>query len=1686
MDAIGQLNDGNGTAFHANEHIGGCAHGQARDHLSPTWLQDLLARANSGRTWILMDEKVCDGRFAVIARRIPQAPAVLDSGRVFTFGEIDERSELIARWLSAHGAGPERVVAILVSRSADLPACVLGVWRSGAAYLALDDEMPRARLASILAEIRPAAVLTQRHLRHRLPADLAPLLCADGGIPPQPPARPIPRWPDQLAYVIHTSGSTGTPKRVAVSHRSLLTILDDWRRVYRLGSEVMTVLQAAGFGFDVATGDLVRGLLTGACLITCPRATLLSPPDLYALMRQTGAAFAELTPSLLRPLVGYLRTSGERLDFMHCLVAGGERLTRADFIQTREVTGQSVRVFNTYGLTEAAVDNSYCELGGAAPDSDIMPIGRGFAGTELFVLDGGLREAVEGELFVGGPQLARGYLGDPATTALRFVPAPGGPPGARLYRTGDLVQRLPDGDVMHLGRRDSQVKVRGVRVDPLEIESTLAAHPAAQSAAVVAVQHGGRIELAGYVVPAPGAPLVSASALRRFAAAQLPAAMVPAFITLVKEIPVNQSGKADYSRLPTPEPEARGTPGDGPQQSAEDELLRIWRQTLGRAVTGTDQDFFELGGSSLLAAEVAMRVRDELGADLSASLIYRHPTVAELAAIVTRASAAERIPADLHRTEGPLSPGQNRLWVLHQMGDGLTAYNIPVVVRMTGPVDPGVLRRALDMLIARHAALRTAFVTDDDGRPVQRVTQCGQLFLAESTVADGATADATIDDFARRPFELDRPPLIRAVLLHLPGQEHRLVLTMHHIASDGWTVRILLAELGDLYSALIAGEEPDMPVPPVSYLDFAAWQAGRLRRGELDDQLMSWLARLDDAPGERLLPAATAPGSGPRSCRAELGVALTGAVRDLAREYRTTVFVTMLAAFAALLHRWSGRRDLVIGAPLGDRSAPGTERLAGFFVNTIALRMRLPTEPAFGDLVRLARDSVTHAAGHQDVPFDLVQKELGRSGSGPLFHTWFNFLGAPDPAPQMAGLDTEVLDAPVAGALFDVNLYLTELPDDLRISLVYDSARCDGPDMTAFLEQYVDLLRRLSVDPELPVAVYSLMTAGQPALMPGARPYPSLPALVAEQARRQPHAVAVRAGDDEVSYGQLAARAASVAAQLRANGAGNGRLVAVYAPRGAKLVIALLGTLESGSAFCILDPAYPSAWLARQLAAARPDAILHASEAGPLPRAVLDAAPVILSLDRPADPGVTLAGTPANGPAYVMFTSGTTGEPKPVWGGQPPVVHFLRFYAASFGLRADDRFTLLSGLAHDPLLRDVFAPLSVGAAVCVPPADLLRAPAGLRAWLADQEVTIAHLTPPMIRLLSSGRGPELTRLRLVVSGGDTLHAEDVGLLRDLAPGATVVNAYGTTETPQVMSWEVIPPGQSAGPPGQRICIGRGIDGVQLLVRAPGRRHAAVGEVGHVIVRTPYLTEGLGTEYDTGDLGRLRADGRVELIGRADEQVKIDGFRAELAAVDCHVRRLPYIRDCLTTLGRTVGGRSCLVSYAVPADGFAPTVEQVRTDLRAELPAYLLPARLVLVEQLPLTPNGKHDRAALPRTLTVAAATEAAPPASALEKAIAEIWRSALGGGPVSLDASFFDLGGSSMLMIWVQQKLEAELGRPVPVLALFEYPTVHALAAHLAEPQRDTAARPAPRNWNYPDTQRRLNIRRELELKDLP
>ncbi|WP_424537159.1 amino acid adenylation domain-containing protein [Sphaerisporangium viridialbum] len=1589
-------------------------------------------------------------RFADLARSSPGAPAVQEGRRTFSRREIDVWADHIAEQLGASGVGAGMPVAVYLERSAVVAACALGVWKAGAALLAVDPQTPRARLRDMFEETPPAALLTQAGLRPRAAFYTGSVLHPDrlaAGDGPRAAVgdRPSPGGsevrPDDLAYVIYTSGTTGRPKCVGVSHRSLLSILDAWTEVYRFGTESNVVLQVAGLGFDVAIGDLVRGLLTGARLVVCPREVLLSPAALHALMRDSGVDFANLTPSLLRPLVAHLRETGGRLDFMSCLVSGGESLTAADYAAVREVTGRRVRVFNIYGLTEATIDSTYYEVPDPPPATGGVPIGRAFAGTDLHVLDEKMRPADEGELYVGGRHLARGYLADAAMTAARFVAGPG---GARLYRTGDRVARLPSGDLLHLGRTDDQVKVHGVRIQPAEIEAVLISHPRVRAAAVVPRVAAGTTELVAYLVTGGEAEAWEAEAeIRRFAAARLAPAAVPAALVFVPELPVTPGGKLDSRRLPEPETGVRRVPGRSPAEAA---VARIWSEFLGVEVARTDLDFFELGGDSLLAARMAARLMEETGAHVPPGAVLRHPTVGELARLVSGAGVLPPIPADPGRTEGPLSPGQHRLWALHQVGGGLAAYNIPTVVRISGPLDRDVLRASLDLLVARHPALRTAFAATPDG-PVQRVVAAPAIEFFEDGGGDG------LEEFVRRPFDLADPPLLRASLTRTGSGEHLLVLVLHHLVSDGWTMRILLDDLGVIYSALAVGERPGPPGTAPTYLNFAVWYARRLRDGELDGQLDHWRERLRNVPPPPALPEPLRSLEGVGTRRLLLGGEVAEVVRWLAAEHRTTVFTVLLGAFAALLSRWSGQRDLIVGAPFGDRFVPGTEKLAGFFVNTVPLRFRLPPGMSFASLLRQTRSLVADAAANQEIPFDVVQRAVGEV---PLT-VWFNHLGPPDPAPAFVGLQTEILDAPPAGAIFDLNVYVTDLPDGLSVELVFNEKRCDRDQMAALLVQYRRLLLRAAADPDLPFEEHALTVRRE---RPVAEPKEHAPitATVAARARGRRDAVAVESEAGEVTYAQLGAWAGAVARDLREAGLGPGDVVAVRAERCAALPATLLGVLAAGAAFCLLDPAYPERRLAAQAERAGAVATVWArAEDGPRV-------------------GPSLRGTPAEPLAYVAFTSGTTGEPAPVFGGQTPVAHFLKWYADRFALSPSDRFALLSGVAHDPVLRDVFAPLYAGGVLCVPPSGALRAPRELARWLRAKAVTVAHVTPPLIRMLAAAAQAPLTALRLLVSGGDALLGADVDLARQLAPNASLVNFYGSTETPQAMSWQEISPSETFT---GRVPVGCGIEGVELVVVGAGGQPAAPGELGRVTVRTPYLTHGRGRVYDTGDLGRHLPGGRVRVYGRADDQVKISGFRVEPGEVDVFATRLPYVRECVT-VARPGPGGSRLVSYVAGADGSRPALDRLRADLRADLPAHALPSALVLVEELPMTPNGKIDRAALPLPSTPRRGPVTVADAGDAENVIAGIWAEVLLLDRVELDENFFDLGGSSVRMLAVQAALKDRWDVEIPLLTLYEYASVRALARHLRGSRSTamTTRRETGRGEHQAERARRLAARR--------
>ncbi|NUT32230.1 MAG: amino acid adenylation domain-containing protein [Hamadaea sp.] len=1576
----------------------------------------------------------CHDGFAAVVAATPDAAAVLDRGVVVTYAELDRRSDEIAGWLCARGVGADDVVAIAVDRTADLPACVLGVWKAGAAYLALDPQAPRERWQSIIDQVRPAAALTQTGLRRRLAGLDAPMALVDrelGG------GRRAPRVsrPDNLAYVIHTSGSTGRPKAVAISHGALLALVDSYRGLYGMGREVTKVLQLAGVGFDVATGDLARTLLTGGCLVMCPERTVADPPALARLIRDSAAHYLELTPSLLRPLVTHLAATGERLEAVRHVIVGGELWPTAEYEAARAVFGPGVHLFNTYGLTEATIDNTYFRTDPARTYVDgSVPIGAAFASTELAVLDGDLCESGEGELYLSGVQLARGYLGDPATTAERFVP---GPDGTRRYRTGDRVRYDAHGDLVHLGRADDVVKVHGVRVSLAEVQVVLAGCPGVVAAAVAVDDVDGRPELVAYLT---GAPDLERAHVRRFVAERLPRAMVPAVIAVVPEFPVTANGKIDLVALRR----GRERPADPVAAPAADGDLaaavrRIWARVLDAATPSPDDDFFEHGGDSLRAATLAAAIRAELGADLAAGELLERPTLGEVTASVARSAAPPEIAADPGRTTAPLAPGQQRLWLLSQLDGQLTAYNIPIVLGLAGEVDPTAVAGALHALVARHAALRTAFVPGTDG-PEQRLGPAPvDCPLERVSLPDAGAAREWIAASVRRPFDLSRPPLLRAALISLADGEQRLVLTLHHLVSDGQTVRLLLADFGEAYRALRAGGRPALPEPAISYLDYSAWHADRLRAGEYDGQLRSRLAHLDGCPPPYRFPAPLRPvtGQAPGVVRRTADPDLTADLRALAREHRTTLFVVLLSALAGVLGRWAGEQDQVIGVPLGTRTVPGTEDLAGFFVNTAAVRITAPQQATYTELVRVTRTAVTHATANQEIPFDVVHHHLRRSGTDVSFSTWFNFLGDPDRAPELPGLTSRVIDEPPAGAIFDLNVYVTDAGDHLALTVVHDHRTVDAQAAAVFIDQVLTMLSAVADRPDLPVTAHPLTAARLPEPKQSAETLRPVLETFAAHTRQAGTAIAVadRAGD--LTYAELAAWAAAVGADL-ATHVRPGDLVAVHAGRSSALVAGLLATWAVGADVTLLDVAHPQARLRAQLAAAgEVKAVLYSGE----PPAALASAPLIAIDPVRRGPELGPRFTPAG---HVGFTSGTTGTPKPVRAGGIPLAHFLDEYAATFQLTRSDRFTMLSGPSHDPLLRDVFAPLTVGATLHIPPDEIIRSPRDLHAWLDREQITVTHLTPQLMRLITTVRRP-LPRLRLVVCGGDQLFAADVEAIRALAPDATVVNAYGTTETPQVVAWHSIAPGDELSAGDRRIPIGAGIEGTDVLVIRGGGQPAAVGELGAIVVQSPYLADGCGPRYVTGDLGRQLPGGVIEVLGRADEQVKVAGYRVEPQEVDAAVRTLGYIADC-----RTVLSRGSLVAYVTAAPGATVSAAKVRADLRAVLPASMIPAGVVQLGALPLSRNGKLDRDALPPWQPDTGTRQSGAEFSRLERQIAEVWCDVLGCALDDLDSNFFDLGGSSLLMIKTQTALEERLRREVPMLTLFELPTVRALAAHLS------------------------------------
>ncbi|MFL5385134.1 MAG: amino acid adenylation domain-containing protein, partial [Longimicrobiaceae bacterium] len=1415
-------------------------------------------------------------RFAAWAARTPDAPALRLDGGTVTYAELNARANRIAHHLRAAGVGPESRVGVSMERSADLVAAFLGILKAGGAYVPLDPSYPAERLGFMAADAGVEAVVTVD------PALVAPwsggarivcLACEQAEIAARPEDDPeVEVDPEGLAHILYTSGTTGLPKGVAIPHRAVDGLFSGQAYARYDGDTVS--LHVAPAAFDATTLELWGALLNGGSVAIHP-AGIPEPERLGEFIHRHGVTIAWLTAGLFHQVVD---AGAPGYGGMRQIMSGGDVLSPAHVRRAAELL-PGVRLMNGYGPTETTVFATTHLLAGDEPGP--LPVGRPIAGAHVYVLDAFLRPVpvgVPGELYVGGSGVARGFAGRPALTAERFVPDPFGEPGARLYRTGDRGRWNRDGEVEFLGRVDRQVKLRGFRIEPGEVEAVLRAHPAVSDAVVDAHGRGEKKRLVAWVVPSGGARPTPA-ALLAHAAQRLPGHLVPAAVVVLDALPLTVRGKVDRRALPDPEFGAEDF--TAPRTPTEEIVAGTWADLLGVERVGVDDDFFHLGGHSLLATRAASRLRALFGVDVPLRALFEHPTVRALAAEVDRlrgagaAAAQEAVaaPPVPDGGEAPVSFAQERMWFLDRLEPGNPAYHVPLSARLRGPLDAAALHRALEEVVRRHQALRTAFPARG-GVPVQRVSPPGPVpFPVHDLRAlpEGEREEAA-RQIARRvmaePFDLERGPLFRAELARLGDEEHGVFLSAHHAVSDGWSVGVLLTEWTALYSAFARGEPSPLPEPALQYPQWAAWQRGWLHDDALEAQLGYWRRALAGAP-----PRLELPTDRPRpAVKGHLGAlealtiprALSDAVAALGRREGSTLFMVLLAALDVVLQRWSGQDDVVVGTPIAGRTRSETEAMIGLFLNTLALRADLSGDPAFTALLGRVRATTLDAYAHQDVPFERVLEEVHPERTlshSPVFQVMLNLANF-----EMGKVELDALSLEGFGengeptSKFDFTLYAYEGPEGIVLQLMYDPELYGAPRMRALLAQLQAVLGQAADDPARPLSAFSLATDEAASVLPDASlplaPEPWRGAVhetFAARAAASPDAPAVADAGEMWTYGELDAAANRIAHALAAGGVQHGDVVAVWAHRSPALVRALLGAWKAGAAFAILDPAYPPVRLAAQVRAAKPSALLRIAAAGEVPEeaaaALAESARATVVLTADGKDGVD--GFPSTAPAvsvgpddlaYVAFTSGTTGAPKAIAGTHRPLAHFFGWYARELGLSAGDRVSLLSGLAHDPLLRDVFAPLTTGGRIVIPDPDQVGTPGWLAGWMRDSGVTVAHLTPAMGQILATGTGDStLPALRLACFGADVLRATDVERLRAIAPNAEAVNFYGATETPQAIAAFRVPMELAEG--GDVVPVGRGIEGVDLLVVTPSGTLAGIGELGEIAVRTPYLSRG---------------------------------------------------------------------------------------------------------------------------------------------------------------------------------------------------------------------------------------------------
>ncbi|WEQ54976.1 amino acid adenylation domain-containing protein [Komagataeibacter nataicola] len=1631
--------------------------------------------------------------------RTPDAPAVICEDTCLSYAELNTRANRLAHHLVALGVTPDSPVAICLDRSAEMVVGLLAILKAGGAYLPLDPAYPSSRLAQILDDAKPAIILLDRTGEQAL-GDALPQ--AMTRLHPRAPSCPWDACPDtapelaslaphNLAYVIYTSGSTGTPKGVAVEHRNAVHLASAEAKVFRLSADIR-VIQFASCSFDASIFEILMSLQAGGSLYI---PSSIEKEDVSALWNYISVN--KITHATLPPAVFHFETDLKLPSSIRFLVLAGEA-PDPNLVKSL-ATGRGMVLVNAYGPTETTVWASAWSCPDDISALVTVPIGRPIANTRIYLLDGQgepVPPGVAGELYIGGAGVARGYLNRPDLTAERFLDDPfARTPGARMYRTGDLARYRPDGNIEFLGRADQQVKIRGFRIEPGEIEARLTECSGVRTAAVIAREDiPGDRRLVGYVVPEPDATPDPAT-LRRALAAVLPDYMVPAALVLLDALPLTPNGKLDRKALPAPDFTPAGE-GRAPRNPQEAILAALFAEVLGLTRVGIDDSFFDLGGHSLLATRLASRIRSSLNIDLPVRAVFENPTVAGLAEATAGQEDSNRPPLVPMTRPAilPLSFAQQRLWFLFRLEGPSATYNMPLSIQMDGPLSIAAMQTALGDVVARHESLRTVF-PEVDGIACQQVLATEDprcTVLLDHRHVAGHDLDRTLAAIAATPIDIANELPLRAFVLEVTPVRHVLVVLVHHIAADGWSMAPFARDLAQAYDARTAGTQPAFTPLPVQYADYTLWQRTLLGNADDPDSLYAQQADYWQTTLAGLPECITLPTDRPRpAVSAYQGATvpliippeLAGRLGALGKASGTSVFMILQAALAVLLGKLGAGDDIAIGSPIAGRTETALENLVGFFVNTLVLRTDLSGNPTITDLLAQVRERSLAAYGHQDLPFEKLVEILNPARAQnhhPLFQVMLVLQNTTGTHLKLTGLQAYELPVDNTVAKFDLTFTLAEDKDGLTGEIEYDTALFDAETIKSMATRYLRVLDIFASQNNRPIGSIDVLEPAERKLLletwnDTATPWPQdlcLHQMVEAQVLRTPDAPAVICEDTCLSYAELNTRANRLAHYLVALGVTPDSPVAICLDRSAEMVVGLLAILKAGGAYLPLDPAYPSSRLAQILDDAKP-AIILLDRAGE--QALGDALPQDMTRLHPRAPSCPWDTCPDTAPelaslaphnlAYVIYTSGSTGTPKGVAVEHRNAVHLASAEAKVFRLSADIRVIQFASCSFDASIFEILMSLQAGGSLYIPSSIEKEDVSALWNYISVNKITHATLPPAVFHFETDLKLP--SSIRFLVLAGE---APDPNLVKSLATGRgmVLVNAYGPTETTVWASAWSCPDDISAL---VTVPIGRPIANTRIYLLDGQGEPVPPGVAGELYIGGAGVARGylnrpdLTAErflddpfartpgarmYRTGDLARYRPDGNIEFLGRADQQVKIRGFRIEPGEIEARLTECSGVRTAAVIAREDIPGDRRLVGYVVPEPDATPDPATLRRALAAVLPDYMVPAALVLLDTLPLTPNGKLDRKALPAP-DFTPAGEGRAPRNPQEAILAALFAEVLGLTRVGIDDSFFDLGGHSLLATRLASRIRATLDMSLPVRTLFETPTVAGLAEILGD-----------------------------------